>query len=66
DQAVELYQSMLAFVVGFSTLGSGHMETGTEGLSPEFAQRMTEWRDETCAKTLRMIMRAYDSGRSEA
>lgn len=63
ERAVELWQSMVALVVGFSMFGSGYAETGTTGLSPEFEERATEWRGETCARTLRMVMEAYDAER---
>jgi AcrR family transcriptional regulator len=64
DQAVELWQSLVALVVGFSVMSSGLMETETRGLASEFIERVTEWRDETCTKTLQMIMRGYDAERS--
>jgi AcrR family transcriptional regulator len=63
DQAVELWQSLAAVVVGFSMFGSGTTATGTEGLPPEFRGRVTDWREETCAKALRAIMEAYEAER---
>jgi AcrR family transcriptional regulator len=59
DVAVELWQSLAAVVLGFSMFGSGATATGTEGLSPEFRTRVTDWREETCARALRAIMDAY-------
>ena len=64
EQAVDLWQSMVALVVGYSMFSSSYAETGTRGLSPEFEERVTEWRDDTCARTLRMIMEAYDVERT--
>jgi AcrR family transcriptional regulator len=64
ELAVELWQSLVALVVGFSMFSSGYTETGTRGLSPEFEERATEWRDDTCARTLQMIMEAYDVERA--
>jgi AcrR family transcriptional regulator len=64
EQAVELYQSLVAFVVGFSLFSSRYAETGTKGLTPEFGVRLTDWREDTCRRTLRMIMQAY--GRERA
>lgn len=67
DQAVELWQSLAAVVVGFSMFSSGNAATGTEGLSEEFRRRVTDWREETCAKALRAIIEAYDDvGRRRA
>ena len=59
-QAVELLQSLTAFVVGFSLFSSRYVETGIDGLSQELGTYMTNWRDETCAKTLRVIMKAFE------
>ena len=59
DLAVELWQSLAAVVVGFSMFGSGAAVTGTEGLDPEFRTRVTDWREDTCAKALRAIIDAY-------
>jgi AcrR family transcriptional regulator len=63
DVAVELWQSLAAVVVGFSMFGSGATPTGTEGLSPEFRTRVTEWREETCARALRAVIDAYEDER---
>jgi AcrR family transcriptional regulator len=63
DTAVELWQSLAAVVVGFSTFGSGGAATDTRGLSSEFQERVTDWREETCAKALRAIMEAYEGER---
>jgi AcrR family transcriptional regulator len=63
DEAVELWQSLAAVVVGFSMFGSDAAKTGTEGLSPEFRERVTDWREETCAKALRALLKAYADDR---
>lgn len=65
EEAVELYQSLVAFVVGFSMFSSRYAETGTNGLSSELSMRLTDWRDETCARTLRMIMKAHEKARMQ-
>jgi len=57
-------QSLVAFVVGFSLFGSQYAETGTTGLTPEFGARLADWREETCRRTLRMIMEAYERERA--
>ena len=63
EAAVELWQSLAAVVVGFSMFGSGAAPTGTKGLPTEFRSRVTEWREETCAKALRAILNAYEGRR---
>lgn len=66
DQAVELWQSLVALVVGFSTFSSGHTPTDTRELPDELGRRAGEWHDETCTKALRLIMEAYDTRRTSA
>ena len=63
DEAVELWQSMIAFVVGFSMFSSSYAKSDTFDLPTDLAKRMTEWRDETCSRTLRMIIESYDAAR---
>lgn len=57
DDAAELYQSLLAFTVGFSLLSSPVAQVASRGLPRELAH----WRDETCRRTLRTIMEDYRS-----
>lgn len=61
DDAVELWQSLIAFTVGYSMFSSPYAETDTSGLPPRLAKRMDEWRDETCYRTLRVILEGYES-----
>jgi TetR/AcrR family transcriptional regulator, tetracycline repressor protein len=63
DQAVELWQSMMAFVVGFSVFSSSYAETDTSALPEGLAGRMAEWRDGTCERTLRVILEGYAAAR---
>ena len=63
DDAVELWQSMIAFVVGFSVFSTPFAKSDTSDLPPELRRRMDEWRDETCTRTLRMILESYDATR---
>lgn len=63
DDAVELWQSMIAFTVGFSMFSSPYVSSDTSDLPPDLARRMSEWRDETCERTLRMLLCAYDARR---
>ncbi len=63
DDAVGLWQSMLAYSVGFSMFGSANAALDTYDLSPGLAARLSEWRDETAVMTLRMIIDSYDARR---
>lgn len=60
DDAVGLWQSMLAYTVGFSMFATSHAALDTYDLPPGLAHRMAEWRDETCTMTIRMIIDGYD------
>jgi AcrR family transcriptional regulator len=64
DDAVELWQSLIAMVVGFSIFGSAYAESDVSDLPPGLAARMSDWRDETCTRTLRMLIEAYDAERA--
>ncbi|MDI6900907.1 MAG: TetR family transcriptional regulator [Anaerosomatales bacterium] len=64
DDAVELWQSMIAFIVGFSVFSSAYSESGVSDLPSALAARMVDWRDETCLRTLRIIIDGYDAGRA--
>ena len=63
DDAIDLWQSMIAFVVGFSVFSSAYAESDVSDLPPGLATRMSDWRDETCIRTLRMIIEGYDAAR---
>lgn len=64
DEAVELWQSMIACTVGFAVFSSAYAQSDTWDLPDALAERMAQWRDETRMKTLRMIIEAYDGVRS--
>lgn len=64
DTAVELWQSMIACTVGFAIFSSAYAESDTWDLPDRLALRMTDWRNETRAKTLRAIIDAYDEIRA--
>jgi TetR/AcrR family tetracycline transcriptional repressor len=66
DDAVDLWQSVMAFVVGFSMFGSEHAETAVDDLPPGLARRMADWRDDTFARTLGTILDEYRPGRVDA
>ena len=66
DEAVELWQSMIACTVGFAIFSSAYAQSDTWDLPDALAERMAEWRDETRTKTLRAIIEAYDRDRASA
>jgi AcrR family transcriptional regulator len=59
DDAVDLWQSLIAFSVGFSVFSSSAAETDTSDLPPGLALRMAQWNDETFSRTLRMILEGH-------
>jgi AcrR family transcriptional regulator len=59
DVAVELYQSLVAFTIGYSVLSSPMVETAWAGLPDALAERLGEWRDATFRRTLRIVMDGY-------
>lgn len=63
DEAVELWQSMIACTVGFALFSSAYARSDTWDLPSELAERMARWRDETRSKTLRVIIDGYDGMR---
>ena len=64
NDAVELWQSMIALAVGFSVFGSAYAESHVGDLPSDLAARMSDWRDETCVRSLRMLIDAYDAERA--
>jgi AcrR family transcriptional regulator len=59
EDAIELYQSLLAFTIGFSLLGSQPAESQWTGLPGEVAGRFGEWRDATFRRTVGAVMAGY-------
>lgn len=64
SDAVELWQSMMAFAVGFSLYSASQTLSDVSDLPPGLATRMEEWRDETCLSSLRMLIDGYDARRN--
>lgn len=65
DDAVELWQSLIAFCAGFSLFSSSRAETDTSDLPPGLAARMSSWHDETVSSTLRTILLGYAARRGD-
>ncbi len=64
DDAVELWQSMIAFTVGFSVFSSAYASSDTFDLPDDLRARMNEWRDASYTRTLRMILQGYEDARN--
>jgi TetR/AcrR family tetracycline transcriptional repressor len=65
EDAVELYQSLVAFTIGYSMLSSPLVETAWSGLPEALGERLREWRDATFRRTLRIVMDGYRPGNGE-
>jgi AcrR family transcriptional regulator len=63
DDAVELYQSLVAFAIGYALLSSAVVKTEWRGIAPDLTERAEVWRAETFTRTLRSIMQAYEARR---
>lgn len=61
--AVALWQSMIAFSVGYSMFSSRLVTAGTDDLPDGLASRMAEWPEETGSRTLRIILEGYATQR---
>lgn len=64
DDAVELWQSLISFTVGYALFASTAAASDTWDLPDTLAARMQDWRPETAARTLRLIIDGYDARRS--
>jgi AcrR family transcriptional regulator len=64
DDAVELYQSLAAFTIGYSMMSSPEARVDASEWPDDLAARARQWRDETCERTLRMIIESYGSRRT--
>jgi len=56
DTAVSLYQSLLAFTVGYSVLGARRVGADWPGVPDDIADRLGQWRDTTFRRTLCAVM----------
>lgn len=59
DDAVALYQSLIAFTVGFSALGAPAVAGDWDRFPDLLAERLHHWSDETFRRTLRLILAGY-------
>ena len=64
DEAVEMWQSLLALTVGFSLFASGHTPTDTRGLGAPLHERAGQWHDETFHRALLAVMERYEQART--
>jgi AcrR family transcriptional regulator len=63
DDAVEMMQSLVALAVGFALFSAPGSPRGERGLPPEMAERMGDWREETCARMARLILESFERRR---
>jgi TetR/AcrR family tetracycline transcriptional repressor len=59
EDAIELYQSLMAFTIGFSVLGSQRAGGDWSGIPEDLAERLRDWRDVTFRRTLTAVMSGY-------
>jgi AcrR family transcriptional regulator len=59
NDAVELWQSVIAFCAGFSLFSSSYAETDTTDLPAGLGARMADWRAETVKRTLHIMLDGY-------
>jgi AcrR family transcriptional regulator len=62
DAAVGLYQSLLAFTIGFSVLGAEEWGSQSAGVAKEIADRLGQWSDDTFRRTLKVMLDGYLKG----
>ncbi|MGV1007274.1 MAG: TetR family transcriptional regulator [Dermatophilaceae bacterium] len=60
DDAVAVWQSVIAFVVGFAALATDTVVGDVAYLPPALATRMTHWDRETARRALRSLLDAYE------
>lgn len=63
DDAVELWQSVIAFTVGYALFASTAATSDTWDLPDALAARMQQWKPDTATNTLRLIIDAFDARR---
>jgi AcrR family transcriptional regulator len=63
DDAVELWQSMIALTVGYSLFSSLTAVTDLTDLPSHLARRMAEWRDSTYSRSLRALLDSFEAVR---
>lgn len=63
NDAVELWQSMIALTVGYALFSSPYASSDTFDLPDALRARMDEWREETYLRTMRLILQGYEDAR---
>lgn len=57
--AVALWQSIIAFVVGYAVFATESFPRDSDYLPPSLARRMAVWDESTCRRTLHYLLQAY-------
>lgn len=60
DDAIAVWQCVIAFVVGFATFASRAIVGDVDHLGSELAERMRRWDRATAARGLQALLAAYD------
>ncbi len=66
DDAVELMQSIVALAFGFALFSVPRIPAGKRGLPPEMAERMGDWREDTCRRMARLILESFELRRDSS
>jgi len=64
EDAVGLWQSVIAFSAGYALFASPLAESDVTDLPPGLAARMRDWNEQTYHRTLRMLLEGYDRERT--
>jgi TetR/AcrR family transcriptional regulator, tetracycline repressor protein len=59
ETAVSLYQSLLAFTLGYSVLGAQRVGADWPGMPDDIADRLGEWKDTTFRRTISAVMAGH-------
>ncbi len=59
EDAVSLWQSIIAFVVGFAVFATESFPRDSDYLPPSLARRMARWDESTCRRTVRYLLHSY-------
>lgn len=63
DDAVELMQSLVALAFGFALFNVPESPPSDRRLPREMAERMGDWREETCRQIARLVLQSFEARR---
>lgn len=59
DEAVQLFQSLTAFTIGFAALGAPAVAGDWERFPDPLVDRLRDWREDTLKRTIRLMLAGY-------